>query len=72
MNNLFDMTGECRHFSDNELIYNITNSERAVSQFTEALSHNEDLSVEMLFEELTPGRKEWHWQQWNCIKDTGT
>jgi DNA repair protein RadC len=57
MNNLFDMTGECRHFSDNELIYNITNSERAVSQFTEALSHNEDLSVEMLFEELTPGRK---------------
>nr|DAJ14615.1 MAG TPA: hypothetical protein [Siphoviridae sp. ctEfY6] len=57
MNNLFDMAGECRHLSDNELVYNITNSERAVSQFKQALSHNEDLSVEMLFEELTPGRK---------------
>ena len=31
MNNLFDMAGECRHLSDNELVYNITNSERAVS-----------------------------------------
>ena len=57
MNNLFDIVGESRHLSDNELIYNITNSEQAVSQFVEALSHNEDLSVEMLFEGLTPGRK---------------
>lgn len=57
MENLFDMVGECRHLSDTELIYNITNSERSVSQFTEALNHNEDLSVEMFFQELTPGRK---------------
>ena len=57
MNTLFDMVGECRHLSDNELIYNITNSKQAVSLFTEALNHNEDLSVEILFEELTPGRK---------------
>lgn len=57
MNNLFDMVGECRHLSDNELIYTITNSERAVSKFTEALNHNENLSVETFFEELTPGRK---------------
>lgn len=26
MNNLFDIVGESRHLSDNELIYNITNS----------------------------------------------
>lgn len=57
MANLFDMVGECRHLSDNELIYNITNSERSVSLFTEALNHNEDLSIDVLFQELTPGRK---------------
>lgn len=57
MNNLFDMVGECRHLSDNELIYTITNSERSVSKFIEALNHNEDLSVETIFQELTPGRK---------------
>lgn len=57
MNTLFDMVGECRHLSDKEVIYNITNSDITAQRYEEMLIRNEVVSVETLFEELTPGRR---------------
>lgn len=57
MNTLFDIAGECRHLSDREVIYNITNSDVITQRYEELLTRNEFLSVETLFEELTPGRR---------------
>lgn len=57
MNTLFDIVGECRYLSDKELIYNITNSEQAVQEYTNSLNHNETPSLDELFATLTPGRK---------------
>lgn len=57
MNTLFEMTGECRHLSDKEVLYNITNSDITAQRYEEMLMRNEVISVETLFEELTPGRR---------------
>lgn len=57
MNTLFDMAGECRHLSDKEVIYSITNSEVTAQRYEEMLIRNEIVSIEALFEELTPGRR---------------
>lgn len=57
MNTLFETTGECRHLSDKEVIYNITNSDITAQRYEEMFIRNEVVSVETLFEELTPGRR---------------
>lgn len=57
MNTLFETTGECRHLSDKEVIYNVTNSDVTAQRYEEMLIRNEVVSVETLFEELTPGRR---------------
>lgn len=57
MNTLFDITGECRHLSDKEVIYNITNSDVITQRYEELLMRNEAISMDTLFEELTPGRR---------------
>lgn len=57
METLFDIAGECRHLSDKEVIYNITDSEEMSRVYNEMLMKNEIFSVESIFEAMTPGRK---------------
>lgn len=57
MNTLFDTTGNCRQLSVKEVIYNITNSDVTAQRYEEMLLRDELVSLETLFEELTPGRR---------------
>lgn len=57
METLFDIAGECRHLSDKEVIYNITDSEEITRVYNEMLMKNEPFFVESIFDTMTPGRK---------------
>ncbi len=57
MQTLFDIAGECRHLSDKELIYNITNSESSVYEFDRKIQQSEPVSLEELFSALMPARR---------------
>lgn len=48
---------DCRYLSDTQLIYDMTNSRKVATQFEECVIRNEEYPLDMLLQELTPGRK---------------
>lgn len=61
METLFDSA--CRYMSDSELIYEITNNKKLV---TEAERQGGEYDLNGLFSSLTPGRKKWLRLPLNC------
>ena len=50
-------TSDYRNLSDTEIVYNITNSDTMTKEFSQVIDQNEFVSIDDLFESLTPARK---------------
>lgn len=50
-------TSDYRNLSDTEIVYNITNSDTMTQEFSQVIDQNEFVSIDDLFESLTPARK---------------
>lgn len=57
MRDLFEICGECRHLSDSEVIYQVTNNKKTANEMS-ALFSRGDLHIEDICERLTPARRE--------------
>lgn len=58
MKDLFEMCGECRHLSDAEVVYQLTNSKETSNQVNAMLANGSDVSIEDVCNLLTPARRE--------------
>ena len=58
MKDLFEICGECRHLSDAEVVYQMTNSKETSKQVNAMLSNSDDVSIEDVCNLLTPARRE--------------
>lgn len=58
MKDLFEICGECRHLSDAEVVYQLTNSKETSNQVNAMLANGSDVSIEDVCALLTPGRRE--------------
>lgn len=54
---IFEHTGDYRRVSDKQLVYEITNSQQAATNYETMLTNNERAALSELLETLTPGRK---------------
>ena len=58
MKDLFEICGECRHLSDAEVVYQLTNSKETSNQVNAMLANGNDVSIEDVCALLTPARRE--------------
>lgn len=58
MRDLFEMCGECRHLSDSEVIYQLTNNKETANEVGEMFYRGDDLNIEDICDKLTPARRE--------------
>lgn len=58
MKDLFEICGECRHLSDAEVVYQLTNSKETSKQINAMLANGSDVSIEDVCALLTPARRE--------------
>jgi len=58
MKDLFELCGECRHLSDAEVVYQMTNSEETSRQVNAMLANGSNVSIEDICNLLTPARRE--------------
>ena len=58
MKDLFEMCGECRHLSDAEVVYQITNSEKTSKEVEKMLLQSDKVTIDEICEMLTPARRE--------------
>lgn len=57
MKDLFEVCGECRHLSDAEVVYQITNSERTSKEVEKMLLQSDNVTIEEICQTLTPARR---------------
>ena len=57
MKDLFEVCGECRHLSDAEVVYQITNSEKTSKEVEKMLLHSDNVTIEEICQTLTPARR---------------
>lgn len=57
MKDLFEMCGECRHLSDAEVVYQITNSEKTSKEVEKMLLQSDNVTIEEICQILTPARR---------------
>lgn len=57
MKDLFEMCGECRHLSDAEVVYQITNSEKTSKEVEKMLLQSDSVTIEEICQTLTPARR---------------
>ena len=57
MNDLFEMCGKCRHLSDAEVVYQITNSEKTSKEVEKMLLQSDNVTIEEICQTLTPARR---------------
>lgn len=57
MKDLFEMCGECRHLSDAEVVYQITNSEKISKEVEKMLLQSDNVTIEEICQTLTPARR---------------
>ena len=57
MKDLFEMCGECRHLSDAEVVYQITNSEKTSKEVEKMLLQSDNVTIEEICQTLTPARR---------------
>ena len=58
MKDLFEICGECRHLSDAEIVYQITNSEKTAKSVKQMLMQSDRVTIEDICQQLTPARKD--------------
>lgn len=58
MKDLFEICGECRHLSDAEVVYQLTNSKETSNQVNAMLANGGNVSIEDICNLLTPARRE--------------
>lgn len=58
MKDLFEICGECRHLSDAEVVYQLTNNKQTSNQVNAMLANGNDVSIEDVCNLLTPARRE--------------
>lgn len=58
MRDLFEMCGECRHLSDSEVIYQLTNNRETANEVGEMFCRGDEVSIEDVCNRLTPARRE--------------
>lgn len=58
MKDLFELCGECRHLSDAEVVYQMTNSKETSRQVSAMLANGSNVSIEDICNLLTPARRE--------------
>ena len=58
MKDLFEVCGECRHLSDAEVVYQITNSEKASKEVERMMMQDDKVTIDEISEMLTPARRE--------------
>lgn len=57
MRDLFEVCGECRHLSDAEVVYQITNSEKTSKEVEKMLLQSDNVTIEEICQTLTPARR---------------
>ena len=57
MKDLFEVCGECRHLSDAEVVYQITNSEKTSKDVEKMLMQSDKVTIEDICQTLTPARR---------------
>ena len=57
MKDLFEMCGKCRHLSDAEVVYQITNSEKISKEVEKMLLQSDNVTIEEICQTLTPARR---------------
>lgn len=57
MKDLFEMCGECRHLSDAEVVYQITNSEKTSKEVEKMMLQDDNVTIEEICQTLTPARR---------------
>ena len=57
MKDLFEMCGECRHLSDAEVVYQITNSEKTSKEVEKMMLQSDKVTIEEICQTLTPARR---------------
>lgn len=57
MKDLFEVCGECRHLSDAEVVYQITNSEKTSKEVENMLLQSDKVTIDEICEMLTPARR---------------
>lgn len=58
MKDLFEMCGECRHLSDAEVIYHVTNSEKTSKEVERMMMQDDKVTIDEICDMLTPARRE--------------
>jgi DNA repair protein RadC len=58
MKDLFEICGECRHLSDAEVVYQLTNNKETSNQVNAMLANGGNVSIEDICNLLTPARRE--------------
>lgn len=58
MKDLFEICGECRHLSDAEVVYQLTNNKETSNQVNAMLANCSNVSIEDICNLLTPARRE--------------
>lgn len=57
MKDLFELCGECRHLSDAEVIYQLTNNKETTKSVSQSLQQGDNVTIEDVCNQLTPARK---------------
>ena len=58
MKDLFEVYGECRHLSDAEVIYYVTNSEKTSKEVERMMMQDDKVTIDEICDMLTPARRE--------------
>lgn len=58
MRDLFELCGECRHLSDSEVIYQLTNNRETANEVGKMFYRGDDVSIEDVCDKLTPARRD--------------
>lgn len=58
MKDLFEICGECRHLSDSEVVYQLTNNRETSKRVNEMLLRGDNVSIEDVCQLLTPARRD--------------
>lgn len=58
MRDLFEVCGECRHLSDAQVVYQITNSEKTSKEVEKIMMQDDKVTIDEICDMLTPARRE--------------
>lgn len=58
MRDLFEVCGECRHLSDAQVVYQITNSEKTSKEVEKRMMQDDKVTIDEICDMLTPARRE--------------